>query len=39
MEGEPGGRTPGWEEAAMFRIEVVNAPASWAGVVRMRGET
>lgn len=38
MEGEPGGRAPGWEEAAVFRVEMVNVPASWAGVVRMRGE-
>ena len=38
VEGELGGRAPGWEEATVFRVEVVNVPESWAGVVRMRGE-
>jgi len=33
-----GGRAPGWEEATVFRVEVVNVPVSWAGVVQMRGE-
>ena len=38
MQGEPGGRGPGWEEATMFRKEVVNVHTSRAGVVWVRGE-